>query len=96
MPNTNQFNVDELLESRASLRGDFKDVAERHHLLSVAIRTHRRHLTPVERLGLDMIAHKIARVVTATRFDEDSWRDIAGYATLVVNNQPTTTEDELQ
>lgn len=32
--------------------------------------------------ALDMIAHKIARILNGDPNYDDSWRDIAGYATL--------------
>lgn len=32
--------------------------------------------------GLDMIAHKIGRIVNGNPFYDDSWKDIAGYATI--------------
>ena len=35
--------------------------------------------------ALTMIAHKIGRIVNGDLYYDDSWRDIAGYATLVVN-----------
>jgi len=35
--------------------------------------------------ALDMIAHKIGRIVNGDPDYEDSWRDIAGYATLVAD-----------
>ena len=36
------------------------------------------------REALDMIAHKIARIIAGNPEDIDSWVDIAGYAELVV------------
>jgi hypothetical protein len=35
--------------------------------------------------ALDMIAHKIARIINGDPNYEDSWRDIAGYAQLVAD-----------
>ena len=82
----NKFDVNELLESRAKLRGDFSNVARAHEEITAAIAGNiMRALSHEERLGLFMIAHKLARVVTANGYDADSWQDIAGYATLVVN-----------
>jgi hypothetical protein len=36
-----------------------------------------------QREALDMIAHKIARIINGDPDYADSWVDIAGYATLV-------------
>lgn len=82
----NKFDANELIESRASLRGDFKDVARAHVAIIESIETCvTKELSPEERVALTMIVHKIARIITAKGYDEDSWQDIAGYATLVVN-----------
>jgi hypothetical protein len=34
---------------------------------------------------LDMIAHKIGRIIAGDAAEPDHWRDIAGYAQLVAN-----------
>ena len=38
-----------------------------------------------QREALEMIAHKIGRILNGDPNYEDSWRDIAGYATLVAD-----------
>ena len=38
-----------------------------------------------QREALEMIAHKLGRIVNGDPNYEDSWRDIAGYATLVAD-----------
>ena len=40
-------------------------------------------LTPSHRESLDMIAHKIGRILNGDPNYADNWHDIAGYATLV-------------
>ena len=35
--------------------------------------------------ALDMIAHKLARILTGDMDNFDSWHDVAGYATCVAN-----------
>jgi hypothetical protein len=47
----------------------------------------------VIREGLDMILHKIARLVNGMPDDEDSWVDIAGYASIT--NRDLRKEDEI-
>ena len=39
---------------------------------------------------LDMIAHKIGRIIAGNPAEPDHWRDIAGYAQLVANRLGTT------
>lgn len=41
------------------------------------------YFTPSQRESLDMIAHKIGRIVCGDPNYIDSWDDIAGYATLI-------------
>jgi len=42
-------------------------------------------LTADQREALEMIAHKIGRIINGDPNYADSWTDIAGYATLVAN-----------
>lgn len=42
-------------------------------------------LTPNQREALEMIQHKIGRVLNGDPTYDDNWRDIAGYATLILN-----------
>lgn len=42
-------------------------------------------LNPMQSESLDMIAHKIGRIIAGDPNVEDHWRDIAGYATLVAD-----------
>ena len=42
-------------------------------------------LTTSQAEALDMIAHKIARILNGDPNYADSWHDIAGYATLIDN-----------
>lgn len=39
--------------------------------------------------AIDMITHKLGRIANGDAYYDDSWRDIAGYATLVVNKLNT-------
>ena len=51
------------------------------------------------RESMDMIANKIGRILNGNYYHEDSWRDISGYAQLVImtledlrnDNQPNIT-----
>lgn len=42
-------------------------------------------LDPDQREALEMIAHKIARILNGDPNYADSWHDVAGYATLVAD-----------
>ena len=40
-------------------------------------------LSDVQKEALDMIAHKIARILAGNQDNKDHWDDVAGYASLV-------------
>lgn len=42
-------------------------------------------LLPSHKEALEMIAHKIGRILNGDPMYDDSWVDIAGYAQLIVN-----------
>ena len=49
-------------------------------------------LTPGEREALDMICHKIARILSgADPHDHQHWEDVAGYAQAVMRGQSQST-----
>lgn len=53
-----------------------------------------RRMSDEELLSINMIGHKLARIITGTAYDADSWKDVAGYATLVVNNMEANNENQ--
>ena len=71
------------IPNRDHQHGGMEAVGQLAQNLKGALRTgdnwHR--LTPGEREALDMVAHKIARILSgADPHHEDSWLDLAGYA----------------
>ena len=85
--NTN-CSIDEKLDQRGARYGTFKGQSELSQRLLGCIRYHTtmndKTLSYVHTEALTMICHKIARIVNGDPNYDDSWRDIAGYATLVV------------
>ena len=79
--------VEELITERGSRYGKFKDGAEIMQSLKDTMRDVDgwNNLTPSQREALDMIQHKIGRILNGDPTYDDSWKDIAGYATLIVN-----------
>ena len=74
-------DIDSVLKERGEQYGDFKD----HAILSQALKNATRLNAPdYMRESMDMICHKQARIVNGNPAHIDSWRDIAGYAMLVV------------
>lgn len=79
--------IDALITERGSRYGKFKDGAEIMQELKDVMREVDgwHNLTPSQREALDMIQHKIGRILNGDPTYDDSWKDIAGYATLIVN-----------
>ena len=79
--------TEQLITERGSRYGKFKDGAEIMQELKTVMREVDgwNNLTPSQRESLDMIQHKIGRILNGDPTYDDSWKDIAGYATLIVN-----------
>ena len=78
-------NVNATLGERGKRYGTFKGHAEITQALKSEMNTHPgwTRLSPDQREALEMIAHKIARILNGDPNYSDSWHDIAGYASLV-------------
>lgn len=79
--------TEQLITERGSRYGKFKDGAEIMQELKTVMREVDgwHNLTSSQRESLDMIQHKIGRILNGDPAYDDSWKDIAGYATLIVN-----------
>lgn len=78
-------NVSDTLQERGSRYGKFSGHATiTQKLKEVMRKTHKwEQLNYFHRESLDMIAHKIGRILNGDPNYDDSWHDIAGYAQLV-------------
>lgn len=78
-------NIDNTLEQRGSTYGTFTANADTCQLLKCVIHSHPNAigLSTYHMEALDMIFHKIARIINGDPNHIDSWHDISGYATLV-------------
>lgn len=80
-------NVDETLIERGTRYGKFKD----HALISQALKDVMQmtdgwaRLDPDQAEALEMIQHKIARILNGDPNYHDSWHDIGGYSKLVAD-----------
>lgn len=91
--------IKDTLEQRQKTHGNFEDHADLAQALkaecseaahstkvgstcSAPVRYY-RGLDAVQAESLDMILHKIARIIVGDPSEADHWHDIAGYATLV-------------
>lgn len=77
-------SVSTILATRPNTHGEFTDNAVVMQVLKDTIRagTGYRNTSLVQREALDMIAHKIGRIVTGDPNFHDHWDDIIGYAKL--------------
>ncbi|UVX29549.1 hypothetical protein PRB81_gp56 [Klebsiella phage VLCpiS13f] len=76
-----------LITERGNRYGKFKDGAEIMQSLKDTMRDVDgwNNLTASQKEALDMIQHKIGRILNGDPTYDDSWKDIAGYAILIVN-----------
>ena len=81
--------ITDILTERGKNYGAFKDHAHITQTLKRCITSHLKYRGPVltvdQQEALDMICHKIGRIVNGNPNHVDSWDDIAGYARLVAD-----------
>lgn len=82
-------NVAQILEQRGNRYGTFEQNALTTQSLKEVMRCSPNYtsnlLANEHKEALDMIFHKIARILNGDPNYDDSWVDIAGYAQLVVD-----------
>jgi len=82
-------DIGDVLKERGSRYGQFQDHAALSQKLKAVMMMHDADkydkMAPDQREALEMIAHKQARILNGDPDYADSWRDIAGYATLVAD-----------
>jgi hypothetical protein len=84
-------SVQQTLEERGKRYGDFSIHASICQNLKSAICNtdgYQNRLNSVQRQALDVIADKIARILSGDPNYADNWHDISGYATLVEQRLP--------
>lgn len=84
-------DIQETLKQRGEQYGDFSSHADISQTLKQRLR-YAPNLSPIHREALEMIFHKIARILNGNPNHWDSWHDIAGYATLVADRVKTEAE----
>jgi len=80
-------SLDDTLRERGGRYGDFKDHASITQELKDVMRATPKWegLKPYQKEALEMIAHKIGRILNGDPDYQDSWLDSAGYAKLVAD-----------
>jgi hypothetical protein len=87
-------SVDATLAERGKRYGDFSDHARVCQALKVTMMCGPswKQLSDVQKQALEVIADKIARILTGDPNYDDNWHDIQGYAKLVEDRLPRTVE----
>lgn len=81
-------DVNDILAEREKTHGSF----ESHAAITQALKADMQcqsswsSLAETQKESLEMIAHKIARILAGNPDHIDHWADIAGYAQLIVND----------
>ena len=84
-------DVNDTLSQRGERYGEFKS----HALITQSLKKVMRKtdnwdlLTADQQEALEMVAHKIGRILNGDPNYSDSWHDISGYATLVEQSLPS-------
>ena len=78
-------DIEQTLSERAARYGDFLGHAAITQGLKITMQNAKNwdRLHPDQQEALEMIAHKIGRILNGDPDYADSWHDIAGYARLV-------------
>ena len=78
--------LERVLAERKEQHGDFKVQFEcAQGLKRILKEFDNKRSTSTQHEALDQICHKLSRIVTGDPTHADHWRDIAGYATLIMN-----------
>lgn len=80
-------DVQSTLNVRSTTHGDFRANASIMQHLKGIVRAERGwvNLSPSQCEAIEMIIHKLGRILCGNPNHSDHWHDIAGYATLVEN-----------
>ena len=78
-------DVNKTLDERGERYGKFSNHAELSQKLKQAMKEKATwwNLSPSQQVSLEMIANKIARILSGDPNYAENWHDIAGYATLI-------------
>lgn len=88
MKEQEEIDIDAVLAERGKVHGDYEDHALYTQSIKDIIRlsdNYHNDMSPHQRETLDMIAHKIGRILAGDPNHKDHWIDIAGYAKLTAD-----------
>lgn len=78
-------SIEKTIEVRANRYGSFDDNAITSQRIKKIMRNSRNweYFSDAQKESLEMIAHKLARILIGDPSYHDSWHDIEGYARLI-------------
>jgi len=87
--------MSDLLNNRAKTHGDYYRTAMMAQALKDEMRRGQnwKLLDDMQRETLEMVATKIGRILSGDPHEVDHWRDVAGYAQLIVNAYSASGDD---
>lgn len=87
MKEQEEIDIDAVLAERGKVHGDYEDHALYTQRIKGIIRQsdNYKDMSPHQRETLEMIAHKIGRILAGDPNHKDHWIDIAGYAKLTAD-----------
>ena len=78
--------IQKTLKERQKTHGNFKTHAEISQKLKAVLWEHGYQELEADQIeALEMICHKIARILNGNPNHKDHWHDIAGYSTLIAD-----------
>lgn len=77
--------LNKVLEERGNDYGDFELMAKASGELRQVMASSGCEYSAAQQEAINMICHKLARLIFGNPNKQDTWLDIAGYATLIVN-----------
>ena len=79
--------IGEILDAREKTHGNFNTHADLSQKLKRALQNNDNWypLADIQKEALEMMCHKIARILNGNPNIKDHWVDLSGYATLVAN-----------
>ena len=91
MDNNLPENLQKMLDARGSKHGDYKEMCTIIQGIKNVMKFNAKRwdsLEAYQKEAIEMFAVKIGRILAGDANYDDHWRDIAGYATKVVENLP--------
>ena len=95
-----KMDIKKTLEERTSIYGNFEQTGYLVQELKncIRIKTGWGETTHPQREAIEMIFHKIGRIISGDPFYIENWRDICGYSQLIVEQlkkSPNSTDSKV-